>query len=42
MEQAKVMAVGEGSAGSSGGYDSGHGRESQGWDVRKKKKRRVR
>ena len=44
-EQAKAAATGEGSVGGSGsdgdGYDSGLGRESQDWDVRRKKKRRV-
>ena len=39
------MAAGEGSVGGGGdggggdGYNSGHGQESQGWDVRKKKRR---
>ena len=40
-EQAKAVAAGEGSIGGGGGdgYNSGHGQESQGWDVRKKKRR---
>ena len=42
-EQAKAMAAEEGSIGGddggSDGYDSGYGWESQGWNVRKKKRR---
>ena len=44
-EQAKAVAANEGSIVSSGGggdgYDSGHGhgRESQGWNMREKKRR---